>query len=216
MKKLILTSILAIAVATSANAAPTDPATEGYVDTEIDQVYDDLRVNMDSIWDEIDSGAERVTEIETMAESNTDRIRDLQLQTLLTAQDVRHTQEDVLALDGRVGALDANVGALSGRMDTFQTSLDGLKVSIDERFDEVDEKIASSAATSAALSGLDNHLDAGKKFGFGFGGGYNKGGAGAISFGAVVRATSTSAVNLGGAVSDNGDYSIKGGMNWQF
>ncbi len=204
MKKLLLTSAIAMGFITGAHAAtPTD---QEYVDFHIGQVRGE------------------VGEFYSEQQAN----NDYQADEIKTINESLYGRPDSGLVAGGPAAGDAVAGLLPGDpayglgrgiIADMQVAIAGLgdfSANINKRFDEVDDKISSAAATGAALAGLDNHLDAGKSFGFGFGGGYNKGGAGAVAFGATVRATSSSAINFGGAVSDNGDWSVKGGMNWQF
>lgn len=80
---------------------------------------------------------------------------------------------------------------------------------------DMKDKMNAGIASAAALSGLDNHLDAGKNFGIGFGTGYYNT-EGGFAFGAVARTSSDSALNAGMAVSTGGDFTFNGGWNIQF
>lgn len=111
-----------------------------------------------------------------------------------------------------VGEINAGLAAYTGQINS---EFAGISAQITELSDEIDDKINSGVATANAFSGLDNHLDTGKKFGFGVGGGYYQS-TGGFAFGGVVRTSDDSALNAGVAVSTAGDFAAKAGWNMQF
>lgn len=106
-------------------------------------------------------------------------------------------------------------GEINSEFATTNANITRVSAQLAEMNDDLQDQINSGIASANALSGLDNHLDAGKKFSVGVGGGYYQS-TGGFAFGGAVRTSDASALNAGVAVSTAGDFSAKAGWNMQF
>ncbi|MDR2770317.1 MAG: YadA C-terminal domain-containing protein [Rickettsiales bacterium] len=123
-----------------------------------------------------------------------------------------------LSRDLMISAHTSQIGELSKGLDAINASVSAMNDGLDSLrsdFYDLDEKLSAGVAISNALSGLDNHLDAGKQISIGFGSGYyNK--QGGFAFGGAFRTSVNSAFNAGVSVSTYGSVGAKAGWNMQF
>jgi hypothetical protein len=211
MKKLILTSLVVIAMGVSSQAFATDTYTSGLNATgnyytlpsdaygllELKDTLANTRFNGTPIFSNGGTGYENLTNQQDQATID------------LIANGGREFLNDAIIRSGVY--TDEQVAALNSTLNNVNDNVKKLQNDIDDQKD----KIAASTATAGAFAGLDNHLDEGKKFGFGVGTGYSESVAG-FAVGGIIRTSTESALNAGISTTTNGGFAAKAGWNMQF
>ncbi|MDR3208859.1 MAG: YadA C-terminal domain-containing protein [Rickettsiales bacterium] len=101
------------------------------------------------------------------------------------------------------------------RISAFGAEISGILAGLDGRLKDMDRELSGGVAAANALTGLDNHLDAGKNVSVGVGAGYYNSQT-AVAFGGVVRTGGSHALNAGVSVGTHGRFGAKAGWNLQF
>jgi autotransporter adhesin len=101
------------------------------------------------------------------------------------------------------------------RISAFDAEISGRLGGLDSKVKDLDKELSDGIAAANALTGLDNHLDAGKNVSIGVGAGYYNSQS-AVAFGGVVRTGGSHALNAGVSVGTRGTFSAKAGWNLQF
>jgi autotransporter adhesin len=86
---------------------------------------------------------------------------------------------------------------------------------LDDKIEDQSKELSGGIAAATALTGLDNHLDEGKKYSIGVGAGYYNSQS-AVALGGAIRTGGSHALNAGVSVGTTGQFSAKAGWNMQF
>jgi autotransporter adhesin len=118
-------------------------------------------------------------------------------------------------LAGANNAFGGFVGEVNGAMQNFATQVNDADIALDDKIEKQGKELSGGIAAANALTGLDNHLDAGNRYSIGIGAGYYNSQA-AMALGGVVRTGDAHAINAGVSVGTQGQLGAKAGWNMQF
>jgi hypothetical protein len=197
MKKLIMTSLVAVftAITIGTANADTNPGVQYVFDTEptseaalgaLNQAWYDwgnAYPDTDTLVADFTAGTLDLTKV-------SDTINHL------IALD-NYTVQDINGLKTGLNALNSNLNGLNSKIE-----------------DETDNR-KKSEAINTALAGVDTHIDPSKKMAFGVAGGANAG-VGGFAFGAAYRVAENGQFNVKAATSANGGFAGTVGASFQF
>ncbi|MCL2758102.1 MAG: YadA-like family protein [Alphaproteobacteria bacterium] len=205
-KKKLLTCTAVIGVMTgAANASWTGIATSSEELTmTYNEIYESDELRTLLLNDDF-AGREQIadmldgTPFEAMADEIANGIQASANDTLFRA--AIYTNNQVASLSEEVGLYAA----------VFNNRLDNLS----DRIEKQSKELSGGIAAATALTGLNNHLDAGKNFSIGIGTGYYNSQA-AMALGGVIRTGSNHAFNAGASFGTQSAFTAKAGWNMQF
>jgi autotransporter adhesin len=205
--KILLTSMIVIGgLIGAANAAPprwADQFASDETDYEYITLYDDNNSNMTDL-------KNSVTTLLPGSGDLVDAIIDGFNEKFNGANERIHNEFE--AVNQRISN---ELGVVNARISSEFGLVDGKITALDDKVEKQSKELSGGIAAANALTGLDNHLDAGKKVGIGIGGGYYNSQA-AVALGGVVRTGGNHALNAGVSFGTEGSVSAKAGWNLQF
>jgi autotransporter adhesin len=207
MKKTILTSLLAVAAATG--AANASYGTDGHTTLADAKTAIEL---IDSNWGVMEGFYSGLAGIDWSQTGNT-LLADIELKmkAAVGSTNLDTMGQMVDAVGTSIQGLYTNAVQVNAGLALANSNINQL----DSKINDLDKDLSAGVASANAFTGLDNHLDAGKKYSIGVGAGYYNS-QGAMAVGGAFRTGDAHAVNAGVSVGSQGQFGAKAGWNIQF